>query len=184
MSHGRAEQNAQFLTAEGPSHRSRKYLIIASPDCDRGKRERSGRRRSKLAAAVKRRSFVRKLLGLRVASHKEGLAERDGARRFRGPLASQLRSQPDPGRWERSVARYLRRVRRRGDRAKCWLRFLQDYREVIVFSANLKISDQFFAERVRSGNVRGEGSFWFRIGRKLLKILLTRLRLRPTRCTA
>jgi hypothetical protein len=31
---------------------------------------------------------------------------------------------------------------------------------LIVFSASLKISDQFFTERVRSGNVRGEGSLW------------------------
>jgi hypothetical protein len=64
---------------------------------------------------------------------------------------------------ERSVAWYLRRVRRRGDPAQSWLTFLQNRREVIVFSANLKISDQFFTERVRSGNVRGEGSLWSRI---------------------
>ena len=33
---------------------------------------------------------------------------------------------------ERSVARYLRRIRRRGDPAKRWLAFLQNHREVIV----------------------------------------------------
>jgi putative transposase len=33
---------------------------------------------------------------------------------------------------ERSVARYLRRVRRRGDPAKHWLTFLQNHREVIA----------------------------------------------------
>jgi hypothetical protein len=33
---------------------------------------------------------------------------------------------------ERSVARYLRRVRRRGDPAKHWLAFLQNHREVIA----------------------------------------------------
>ena len=33
---------------------------------------------------------------------------------------------------ERTVARYLRRVRRRGDPAKRWLAFLQNHREVIV----------------------------------------------------
>ena len=33
---------------------------------------------------------------------------------------------------ERSVARYLRRMRRRGDPAKSWLTFLQNHREVIV----------------------------------------------------
>jgi hypothetical protein len=33
---------------------------------------------------------------------------------------------------ERSVARYLRRMRRRGDPAKSWLAFLQNHREVIV----------------------------------------------------
>jgi hypothetical protein len=33
---------------------------------------------------------------------------------------------------ERTVARYLRRLRRRGDPAKCWLTFLQNHREVIV----------------------------------------------------
>jgi putative transposase len=33
---------------------------------------------------------------------------------------------------ERSVARYLRRVRRRGDPTKCWLTFLQNHREVIA----------------------------------------------------
>ncbi len=33
---------------------------------------------------------------------------------------------------ERTVARYLRRIRRRGDPAKRWLSFLQNHREVIV----------------------------------------------------
>jgi hypothetical protein len=33
---------------------------------------------------------------------------------------------------ERSVARYLRRIRRRGDPAKSWLTFLQNHREVIA----------------------------------------------------
>jgi putative transposase len=33
---------------------------------------------------------------------------------------------------ERSVARYLRRIRRRGDSSKRWLAFLQNHREVIV----------------------------------------------------
>jgi transposase InsO family protein len=33
---------------------------------------------------------------------------------------------------ERSVARYLRRIRRRGDPAKRWLAFLQNHREVIA----------------------------------------------------
>ena len=33
---------------------------------------------------------------------------------------------------ERSVARYLRRMRRRGDPAKSWLTFLQNHREVIA----------------------------------------------------
>jgi putative transposase len=33
---------------------------------------------------------------------------------------------------ERSVARYLRRLRRRGDPGKAWLAFLQNHREVIV----------------------------------------------------
>jgi len=33
---------------------------------------------------------------------------------------------------ERSVARYLRRMRRRGDPAKRWLTFLQNHREVIA----------------------------------------------------
>ena len=33
---------------------------------------------------------------------------------------------------ERSVARYLRRIRRRGDPGKQWLAFLQNHREVIV----------------------------------------------------
>jgi transposase InsO family protein len=33
---------------------------------------------------------------------------------------------------ERSVARYLRRIRRRGDPGKHWLAFLQNYREAIV----------------------------------------------------
>jgi putative transposase len=33
---------------------------------------------------------------------------------------------------ERSVARYLRRIRRRGDPARRWLAFLQNHREVIV----------------------------------------------------
>jgi putative transposase len=33
---------------------------------------------------------------------------------------------------ERSVARYMRRIRRRGDPAKRWLAFLQNHREVIV----------------------------------------------------
>jgi putative transposase len=33
---------------------------------------------------------------------------------------------------ERSVARYLRRIRRRGDSAKSWLTFLRNHREVIV----------------------------------------------------
>ena len=33
---------------------------------------------------------------------------------------------------ERSVARYLRRMRRRGDPAKSWLTFLQNHREVIT----------------------------------------------------
>jgi hypothetical protein len=33
---------------------------------------------------------------------------------------------------ERSVARYLRRMRRRGDPAKSWLTFLQNHRELIV----------------------------------------------------
>jgi putative transposase len=33
---------------------------------------------------------------------------------------------------ERSVARYLRRMRRRGDSAKRWLTFLQNHREVIA----------------------------------------------------
>jgi hypothetical protein len=47
--------------------------------------------------------------------------------------------------------------------AKSWLTFLQNRPEVIVFSANLKILDQFFTERVRSGNVRGEGALWSRI---------------------
>lgn len=33
---------------------------------------------------------------------------------------------------ERSVARYLRRIRRRGDPGKRWLTFLQNHREVLV----------------------------------------------------
>jgi len=33
---------------------------------------------------------------------------------------------------ERSVARYLRRIRRRGDPASRWLTFLQNHREVIA----------------------------------------------------
>jgi hypothetical protein len=33
---------------------------------------------------------------------------------------------------ERTVARYLRRLRRRGDAAKRWLAFLTNHREVIV----------------------------------------------------
>src|SRR5207244_10872118 len=33
---------------------------------------------------------------------------------------------------ERSVARYLRRMRHRGEPAKSWLTFLQNHREVIV----------------------------------------------------
>ena len=33
---------------------------------------------------------------------------------------------------ERTVARYLRRIRRRGDPGKAWLAFLQNHREVIV----------------------------------------------------
>ena len=33
---------------------------------------------------------------------------------------------------ERTVARYLRRIRRRGDLGKRWLAFLQNHREVIV----------------------------------------------------
>jgi len=33
---------------------------------------------------------------------------------------------------ERSVARYLRRIRRSGEPAKCWLTFLQNHREVIA----------------------------------------------------
>ena len=33
---------------------------------------------------------------------------------------------------ERNVARYLRRMRRRGDPSKSWLAFLQNHREVIV----------------------------------------------------
>jgi putative transposase len=33
---------------------------------------------------------------------------------------------------ERTVARYLRRVQRRGDPGKRWLTFLQNHREVIV----------------------------------------------------
>ena len=33
---------------------------------------------------------------------------------------------------ERTVARYLRRIRSRGDPAKRWLAFLQNHREVIV----------------------------------------------------
>jgi putative transposase len=33
---------------------------------------------------------------------------------------------------ERTVARYLRRVRRRGDPAKKWLAFLRNHREAIV----------------------------------------------------
>jgi putative transposase len=33
---------------------------------------------------------------------------------------------------ERTVARYLQRVRRRGDPAKCWLTFLANHRELIV----------------------------------------------------
>jgi hypothetical protein len=35
---------------------------------------------------------------------------------------------------ERNVARYLRRMRRRGDPSKSWLAFLQNHREVIVAS--------------------------------------------------
>ena len=35
---------------------------------------------------------------------------------------------------ERSVARYLRRMRRRGDPARLWLTFLQNHREVIAAS--------------------------------------------------
>ena len=33
---------------------------------------------------------------------------------------------------ERTVARYLRRIRRRGDPGKRWLAFLQNHREVIA----------------------------------------------------
>jgi hypothetical protein len=33
---------------------------------------------------------------------------------------------------ERTVARYLRRIRRRGDAATQWLAFLRNHREVIV----------------------------------------------------
>jgi putative transposase len=45
---------------------------------------------------------------------------------------------------ERSVARYLQRIRRRGDPARNWLTFLQNHREVIVafdfFTAPLRSS--------------------------------------------
>jgi hypothetical protein len=67
---------------------------------------------------------------------------------------------------ERAVKRGLERRRAEPvsqigvDPAKSWLTFLQNHREVNLLSANLKISDQFFTERVRSCNVRGEGSLW------------------------
>jgi putative transposase len=41
---------------------------------------------------------------------------------------------------ERTVARYLRRMRRRGDPSKPWLAFLQNHREVIPRCPNMRCS--------------------------------------------
>ncbi len=61
---------------------------------------------------------------------------------------------------ERSVARYLRRIRRRGDPAKSWLTFLQNHREVIA-------AFDFFMEptvSVLSAGLRKRGSSGERSG--------------------
>jgi hypothetical protein len=48
---------------------------------------------------------------------------------------------------ERSVARYLRRIRRPGDPGQQWLTFLQNHREVIA-------AFDFFTVRVLSARLR------------------------------
>ena len=70
---------------------------------------------------------------------------------------------------ERSVARYLRRMRRRGDPAKSWLRFLRNHREVIVafdfFTAPTVTSQLLYCffviehGRRRIRQMSGSGSF-------------------------